>query len=68
MEWGPRSLGNRSIIGDPRNPNMREIINTKIKKREEFRPFAPSVIEERAKEFFNINLSLNICALFLKLK
>ena len=65
MEWGPRSLGNRSIIGDPRNPNMREIINTKIKKREEFRPFAPSVIEERAKEFFNINLqSEYMCSVF----
>ena len=65
MEWGPRSLGNRSIIGDPRNPNMREIINTKIKKREEFRPFAPSVLEERAKEFFNINIpSEYMCSVF----
>ena len=65
MEWGPRSLGNRSIIGDPRNPNMREIINTKIKIPEEFRPFAPSVIEERAKEFFNINLqSEYMCSVF----
>ena len=65
MEWGPRALGNRSIIGDPRNRNMRDIINTKIKKREEFRPFAPSVLEERAKEFFNINLSSEyMCSVF----
>ena len=65
MEWGPRALGNRSILGDPRNPNMRDIINTKIKKREEFRPFAPSVLEERAKEFFNIDkVSEYMCAVF----
>ena len=54
MEWGPRALGNRSILGDPRNPNMREIINIKIKKREEFRPFAPSILLEKASEYFKI--------------
>ena len=54
MEWGPRALGNRSILGDPRNPNMREIINIKIKKREEFRPFAPSILREKATEYFKI--------------
>ena len=43
LEWGPRALGHRSILGDPRNPEMRDIINIKIKKREGFRPFAPSV-------------------------
>ena len=65
MEWGPRALGNRSILGDPRNPNMREIINIKIKKREEFRPFAPSVLQERANEFFKINLSSEyMCSVF----
>ena len=55
MEWGPRALGNRSILGDPRNPNMRDIINFKIKKREEFRPFAPSVLEEYAEDYFIMN-------------
>ena len=54
MEWGPRALGNRSILGDPRDPNMREIINLKIKRREEFRPFAPSVLEEEAEKYFFI--------------
>ncbi len=54
MEWGPRALGNRSILGDPRNPNMREIINIKIKRREEFRPFAPAVISENAGDYFKI--------------
>ena len=43
-EWGPRALGNRSILADPSNPNMKEIINAKIKRRESFRPFAPSVL------------------------
>ncbi len=65
MEWGPRALGNRSILGDPRNPNMREIINIKIKKREEFRPFAPSVIEEHAKDYFDISVkSAYMCSVF----
>jgi len=54
MEWGPRALGNRSILGDPRNPQMRDIINAKIKRREEFRPFAPSVLGEKASEYFKI--------------
>ena len=53
MEWGPRALGNRSILGDPRNPEMRDIINTKIKRREEFRPFAPSVLEEHYQDYFD---------------
>ena len=55
MEWGPRALGNRSILGDPRVENMRELLNLKIKRREEFRPFAPSVLEERSKEYFEID-------------
>jgi carbamoyltransferase len=45
MEWGPRALGNRSILGDPRRTNMKDILNLKIKRRESLRPFAPSVIE-----------------------
>jgi carbamoyltransferase len=52
FEWGPRALGHRSIIADPRREEMKEIVNTKIKFREPFRPFAPVVIEERAHEFF----------------
>jgi carbamoyltransferase len=52
MEWGARALGNRSILADPRRADMREIINTRIKFRERFRPFAPSVLEERVDEYF----------------
>ena len=51
-EWGPRALGNRSILADPTNPNMKAIINAKIKRRESFRPFAPSVLAEDVKEYF----------------
>lgn len=54
-EWGPRALGNRSILADPRNPNIKMIINSKIKLRESFRPFAPSVLKEYAKDFFDMN-------------
>jgi carbamoyltransferase len=52
MEWGSRALGNRSIIADPRRADMREIINTRIKFRERFRPFAPSVLEEALDDYF----------------
>jgi len=52
MEWGPRALGNRSILGDPRNPDMQKRMNLSIKFREGFRPFAPSVPVERAGEYF----------------
>ncbi len=52
MEWGPRALGNRSILADARDPEMRKKLNLKIKHREGFRPFAPSVREEDAGEFF----------------
>src|SRR5262245_1378685 len=52
FEWGPRSLGNRSILADPRRAEMKDIVNTKIKLREPFRPFAPSVVLERAEEYF----------------
>lgn len=54
MEYGPRALGNRSILGDPRNPEMQKRLNLKIKYREGFRPFAPSVLEEDADEYFSI--------------
>jgi carbamoyltransferase len=52
MEWGARALGNRSILADPRRADMRELINTKIKFREKFRPFAPSIAEEALAEYF----------------
>ena len=52
MEFGPRALGNRSILGDPRSPNMQTNMNLKIKFRESFRPFAPSVLEEKADDYF----------------
>ena len=52
MEFGPRSLGNRSILGDPRNPSLQSIMNLKIKKRESFRPFAPAVLHEEINNYF----------------
>jgi carbamoyltransferase len=52
FEWGPRALGNRSILADPRGSEMKEIVNARIKFREPFRPFAPVVLEERAPDFY----------------
>jgi carbamoyltransferase len=52
MEWGPRALGNRSIVCDPRRADMKAILNAKIKRRESFRPFAPSVLEEAVADWF----------------
>ena len=52
MEWGPRALGNRSIIGDPRRADMKDILNLKIKRRESFRPFAPSILHEEISKWF----------------
>jgi carbamoyltransferase len=54
MEFGPRALGNRSLLADPRRPDMRNILNQRVKHREDFRPFAPSVMAERADEWFEI--------------
>ena len=54
MEWGPRALGNRSILGDPRHPEMQKRLNLKIKYREGFRPFAPSVLGEASPEYFDL--------------
>jgi carbamoyltransferase len=54
MEFGPRALGNRSILGDARSPKMQSLINRKIKFRESFRPFAPIVLKEKAGEFFDL--------------
>ncbi len=56
MEFGPRALGGRSILGDPRSPEMQKTLNMRIKYRESFRPFAPSVLEEDASDWFDINV------------
>ena len=55
MEWGPRALGNRSILGDPRHPEMQKRLNLKIKYREGFRPFAPSVLHEETANYFELD-------------
>lgn len=57
MEWGPRALGNRSILADPRNPGMQKNLNLKIKYRESFRPFAPSVLAEDCSRYFELGKS-----------
>lgn len=54
MEYGPRALGNRSILGDPRSPRMQSVMNLKIKFRESFRPFAPAVLREKVTEYFDL--------------
>tara|TARA_B100001175_G_scaffold50760_1_gene40015 strand:+ start:2429 stop:4132 length:1704 start_codon:yes stop_codon:yes gene_type:complete len=56
MEWGPRALGNRSILADPRQKEMKDILNEKIKHRESFRPFAPSILEEYTSEYFDMDI------------
>ena len=56
MEFGPRALGHRSILGDPRSPAMQSIMNRKIKYRESFRPFAPSVLAERSADWFDLDV------------
>src|SRR6202522_2674557 len=55
MEFGPRALGARSILGDARSPSMQSVLNLKVKYRESFRPFAPSVLRERVREYFNLD-------------
>lgn len=55
FEWGPRALGNRSILADARNPEMKDIVNSKIKFREPYRPFAPSVLAEQAENYFDLS-------------
>jgi carbamoyltransferase len=54
FEWGPRALGHRSVLADARNPKMRDIVNSRIKNRELFRPFAPSVLADRAEQYFDL--------------
>src|SRR5207247_26244 len=55
FEMGPRALGNRSILADPRRPDMRDVLNAKVKRREWFRPFAPAVLLESSREFFELD-------------
>ncbi len=55
MEWGPRALGNRSILCDPRRADMKDILNLRVKRRESFRPFAPSILREAVSEWFEID-------------
>lgn len=68
MEFGPRALGNRSILGDPRSEKMQSELNLKIKFRESFRPFAPAVLEERAGDYFESNHSSPYMLLVTKIK
>ena len=55
MEFGPRALGNRSILADPRADEMREVVNTRVKLREEFRPFAPAALAELSDDYFDMS-------------
>lgn len=68
MEWGPRALGNRSILADPRNPQMKDILNDRIKHRESFRPFAPSILEEYLPEYFDLEVPSPYMLLVAKVK
>jgi carbamoyltransferase len=68
MEWGPRALGNRSILADPRDANMKDVLNEKIKHRESFRPFAPSILEEYVPEYFDVDVSSPYMLLVAKVK
>ena len=68
MEWGPRALGNRSILADPRKNEMKDILNRKIKHRESFRPFAPSILEEHVSEYFELDISSPYMLLVAKIK
>ncbi len=67
FEWGPRALGNRSILADPRRAEMKDLVNTKIKFREPFRPFAPAVVAERAGDFFEPRIVSQLAAQFMLL-
>ena len=66
MEWGPRALGNRSILAHPGFPNMKDILNARIKHREAFRPFAPSVLQERQDDLFEQSIRRRLCFTFIK--
>jgi len=65
MEWGPRALGNRSILSDATNPKMKDILNLKVKHRENFRPFAPVISKEDVHEWFDIDQDEELFMLFV---
>ena len=65
MEWGPRALGNRSILANPANSKIREIINLKIKRRESFRPFAPSILDHKVSEWFEMKDDVSLCQKYI---
>jgi len=67
-EFGPRALGNRSILCDPRDINIKDILNRKVKKRESFRPFAPTVLKEKASEYFDIGIDSPYMLMVVKVK
>ena len=68
MEFGPRSLGSRSIIGDARSPTMQKVLNLKVKYRESFRPFAPSILREDLTDWFDLNEDSPYMLLVAKVK
>jgi carbamoyltransferase len=68
MEFGPRALGNRSILADPRRKDMKEILNSRIKYREPFRPFCPSILEERVSEYFETSYPSPFMVMAYKIK
>lgn len=68
MEFGPRALGNRSILANPCNPNMKDILNSKVKSRESFRPYAPAVLEERVADYFKAEQFSSFMLLAVKVK
>jgi len=68
VEWGPRALGNRSILADARNSKMKDILNEKIKHRESFRPFAPSILEGHTSEYFELDIPSPYMLLVAKVK
>ncbi len=67
MEWGPRALGNRSILANPCNPNMKDLINSKIKRRESFRPFAPAILKEEVSNWFELEADVPYMSIVLKI-
>ena len=68
MEFGPRALGNRSILADPRRKDMKEILNSRIKYREPFRPFCPSILAERVGEYFETDYPSPFMVMAYKIK
>ena len=68
MEFGPRALGNRSILADPRRKDMKEILNSRIKYREPFRPFCPSILAERVGDYFETDYPSPFMVMAYKIK